>query len=258
MNHNEAIMKSVIHQSVQRTIQDLARPSTLVILIAPIFVCFFLSLMIAVLLWDNFFGWSSYLFGFLLQMMGFTPNQNAFIGLLQSLWSYILSGSILILILVLTSAIVLIVLQSVFLTPVLSKWVNERHYPEFLKPRNRVSYWMQFKMVIRPTLKVLLLWLFLWPLLFVPVVNFALGLLTNAYLIRRIYIIDSLGDIASEEEMQKVRDTFRKELRWTSLIAGLSLTLPFSVFIAPVILCFFYLHFGRLALIHLRTHPNIL
>jgi hypothetical protein len=145
-----------------------------------------------------------------------------------------------------------LVVTSLIATPLTVQFVAQNFYPTVQKKGTlslKRSLWITGKAVV----VYLLLWFLTIPLWFIPGVNFLIPILLNSYLNLKMFSLDTLSSLATEEEMQQILKENQDGYWGLALVASLFLFPPLFI-IAPIYSALIFSHYGlaKLSLIRER------
>ncbi|UXR63805.1 EI24 domain-containing protein [Bdellovibrio bacteriovorus] len=140
-----------------------------------------------------------------------------------------------------------VLIVSIFVMPVVLKWVGDGEYKNLEKRRGGSvvgSLWNTLK----ATVGFVIGFVVTLPLWFVPGCQVLVPLLLTAWLNKKVFLYDVLQDYADKDERQRIEKEESAGLYGMGLLLGLLSYIPLAFFFVPIISALSYTYYGLNAL----------
>lgn len=161
-----------------------------------------------------------------------------------SLW---IAGLFLILLFFPLAYVLSVLIVSVFVMPVVLKWVGDESY-QHLEKRRGGSIAGSLWNTLWATLVFIAGFVVTLPLWFVPGLQVLVPLLLTAWLNKKVFLYDVLQDYASKEERKAIEGEQSASLYGMGFLLGLLSYIPLAFFFVPIISALSYTYYGLNAL----------
>ncbi|WII71862.1 EI24 domain-containing protein [Bdellovibrio sp. 22V] len=221
----------------------------LLLILAPSFVAMILVLLLFIIFWPNWvLGLSSFFSG--MSLFQWVQNQTGFLELAS--WTAVL---FLIMAFIPVAFLLAVILTSLFVMPVLLKWVSDEDFKDLEKKRGGSLAGSVWNTVVA-TVLFCMAFVVTLPLWLVPGCQVLVPLLLTAWLNKRVFMYDVLQDYATKEERQQIEKEEGHTLFGMGMLLGLLSYIPLAFFLVPVLSGLSYTYYGLSSLRRLRKQET--
>lgn len=148
--------------------------------------------------------------------------------------------------------LVAVILTSIFVMPLVLKWIGEKEFKHLEKKRGGSAVGSVIN-TLYSTLLFIAAFLVTLPLWILPGFQLLVPLLLTAGLNKKIFLYDVLQDYATHEERTKISHEYVAPLYGMGMLLGLLAYFPLAFLVIPVLTAVTYTYFGLTALAQERA-----
>lgn len=237
---------SAILKAFRQSFESLLRLKMFLLVLLPPVLSVFGLFIVFIYFWQ---GWVAGISAFFGSLSIFQWLQN-FTGLSEfASWTAVV---FLILAFIPLAYLVAVLLTSVFVMPIVLKWVVDADFKHLEKKRGGSVVGSLWNTLLATVVFIFAFFITL-PLWFIPGCQVVVPLLLTAWLNKKIFLYDVLQDFASKDERKRIENEDSGPLYGMGLLLGLLSYIPLAFFFVPVLSALSYTYYGLNALVERRS-----